>query len=65
MKTLIRFIISLVAGWLLEVCYRSFSALRFLKPGFLNGFYLAIYGVGMLLVATGHYLISATSYGSK
>ncbi len=39
-----------IAGWILEVCYRSISAGRFINPGLLSGPYLPLYGTGALLL---------------
>jgi len=43
-----------ILGWVLEVCYRSAHARRFVNPGLLMGPYLILYGAGALtLVASG------------
>jgi uncharacterized protein len=43
-----------VLGWVLEVCYRSCAARKFINPGLLAGPYLILYGTGALvLVAVG------------
>ncbi len=39
-----------IAGWILEVCYRSVPAGRFVNPGLLTGPYLPLYGTGALLL---------------
>ncbi len=39
-----------VAGWVLEVIYRSLSQMRFVNPGMLHGPYLPLYGTGALLL---------------
>ncbi len=35
-----------IAGWLLEVIYRSYTNRKFVNPGLLKGPYLILYGVG-------------------
>ncbi len=39
-----------IAGWILEVCYRSVPAGKFVNPGLLAGPYLPLYGTGALLL---------------
>ncbi len=39
-----------IAGWILEVCYRSVPAGKFVNPGLLTGPYLPLYGTGALLL---------------
>ncbi len=39
-----------IAGWILEVCYRSIAANKFVNPGLLRGPYLPLYGAGALLL---------------
>ena len=39
-----------IAGWILEVCYRSVPAGRFINPGLLTGPYLPLYGTGAVLL---------------
>ena len=39
-----------IMGWILEVFYRSLCAGRFVKPGFLKGPYLILYGTGSLML---------------
>lgn len=39
-----------IAGWLLEVIYRSYIHKRFINPGLLRGPYLILYGVGGVLL---------------
>ncbi len=51
MKVLVYcFVVASVLGWVLEVIYRSIHAGRFVNPGFLAGYYLPVYGFGMLLI---------------
>lgn len=49
---LFEFIVFSVAGWFLEVIYRSLTNRRFVNPGFLTGPYLPIYGTGALIITT-------------
>lgn len=49
---LFEFLVFSVAGWFLEVIYRSLSNKRFVNPGFLTGPYLPIYGTGALIITT-------------
>ncbi len=55
------FVMFSIAGWVLETIYRSVNNKRLINPGFLNGFYLPIYGFGGLTVLIGHYLLSIYS----
>ncbi|MGQ9842248.1 MAG: putative ABC transporter permease [Spirochaetota bacterium] len=47
---LFEFIVFSIAGWVLEVMYRSLTNKRFINPGFLAGPYLPIYGTGALII---------------
>ena len=49
---LFEFIVFSVAGWILEVIYRSLTNKRFVNPGFLTGPYLPIYGTGALIISS-------------
>ncbi|MEW6525534.1 MAG: putative ABC transporter permease [Spirochaetota bacterium] len=49
---LFEFIVFSVAGWMLEVVYRSLTNKRFVNPGFLTGPYLPIYGTGALVITS-------------
>ncbi|MEJ5361968.1 MAG: putative ABC transporter permease [Spirochaetota bacterium] len=49
---LFEFIVFSVAGWILEVMYRSLTNKRFVNPGFLRGPYLPIYGTGALIITS-------------
>lgn len=49
---LFEFIVFSVAGWVLEVIYRSLTNKRFVNPGFLSGPYLPIYGTGSLVISS-------------
>ncbi len=49
-----------VLGWLVEVCYRSARAGRFVNPGLLTGPYLILYGTGALLLIGAGGLLSGT-----
>jgi uncharacterized membrane protein len=42
-------------GWIIEFIYRSITNKRLYNPGFLNGFYLPLYGFGALIL----YIISS------
>lgn len=47
-----------VSGWILEVCYRSYNAGRFINPGLLKGPYLILYGTGALLLVGAGWLLA-------
>lgn len=49
---LFEFIVFSMAGWVLEVIYRSLTNKRFVNPGFLTGPYLPIYGTGALIISS-------------
>ncbi|MGB4268100.1 MAG: putative ABC transporter permease [Spirochaetota bacterium] len=49
---LFEFVVFSVAGWALEVVYRSLTNKRFVNPGFLRGPYLPIYGTGALIITS-------------
>jgi len=49
---LFEFIVFSVAGWVLEVIYRSLTNKRFVNPGFLTGPYLPLYGTGALIISS-------------
>ncbi len=49
---LFEFVVFSVAGWMLEVIYRSLTNKRFVNPGFLTGPYLPIYGTGALIITS-------------
>lgn len=49
-----------ISGWILEVCYRSVPAGRFVNPGLLTGPYLPLYGAGALLLIIDISLFSAS-----
>ncbi|HOJ27567.1 MAG TPA: putative ABC transporter permease [Spirochaetota bacterium] len=49
---LFEFIVFSVAGWIVEVIYRSLTNKRFVNPGFLTGPYLPIYGTGALIITS-------------
>ena len=58
-RLLFIFEICATAGWCLEVVYRSLKEKRFVNPGFLNGCYLPIYGIGgTILFFACEYLLS-------
>lgn len=42
--------IGAIAGWIIEVIYRSSNAKRLVNPGFLNGPYLPMYGAGTVFL---------------
>ena len=45
------FMVGSVGGWVLELFFRRlFSTKKWINPGFLNGPYLPMYGVGTLLL---------------
>ena len=44
------FVVCCVAGWMIEVVFRSLKAERLIVPGFLYGCYLPLYGVGSFLL---------------
>lgn len=48
-KFLVLFILGGIAGWILEVVYRSIRQKKMINPGFLNGCLLPIYGFGVVL----------------
>jgi uncharacterized protein len=49
---LFEFMVFSVAGWMLEVIYRSLTNKRFVNPGFLTGPYLPIYGTGAIVITS-------------
>jgi len=49
-KLIFAFVVFSVAGWVLEVIYRSLSQGHFVNPGALHGPYLPLYGTGALLL---------------
>lgn len=55
------FMMFAVIGWLIETVYRSVENRRLVKPGFLKGPYLPIYGFGALLILAGHTWLASYS----
>lgn len=44
------FFLGSVLGWIIEFIYRSITNKKIYFPGFLNGFYLPIYGFGIIIL---------------
>ncbi|MDX9970848.1 MAG: putative ABC transporter permease [Candidatus Gracilibacteria bacterium] len=44
------FITASIAGWIMEIFYRSIQSKRIINPGFLNGPYLPIYGTSAAII---------------
>jgi uncharacterized protein len=59
-STLTTFCIFSILGWVLEVCYRSYNARKFVNPGLLAGPYLILYGVGALALAASGFLLAGS-----
>ncbi|ADD68258.1 metal dependent phosphohydrolase [Denitrovibrio acetiphilus DSM 12809] len=59
------FILFSVAGWALEIAYRSCVAGRFINPGLLKGPYLIIYGTAALVLMSAVNIMSDFSLPAK
>lgn len=57
---LLIFAVGCIAGWVIEVIFRSISNWRPINPGFLKGPYLPIYGFSSLFI----YLVSMADFNS-
>jgi len=55
------FVVFSILGWIIEVAYRSVNNGSLIKPGFLKGPYLPLYGFGGLLILAGHLLLASYS----
>ena len=55
------FILSSIAGWILETVFRSVKNRKIINPGFNKGFYLPIYGWGALIILAVHQNLSSVS----
>ncbi len=51
-----------IAGWLLEVVYRTLANKRFINPGLLSGPYLPLYGTGAVVLAVSARLIHGSPF---
>lgn len=60
MNILTTFCLFSILGWVLEVCYRSPVARRFVNPGLLSGPYLTLYGTGAVALAASGWLLAGS-----